>query len=163
MPRAIPKKAPPPEPAPRRVEVSLLVLEHFRDPSGTEWRKGDRAPLARAAVREAALERPELFAVEFETETFDPDADWFRELAADYEQQYRQVKARRDGAEKRRQQALHAELDEQERGQPELERLFKAQERERKAREKALTEGRERRAIENEVEFEYTSGFHFQR
>jgi hypothetical protein len=31
--------------APRRIETSLLVLEQFRVPGGTEWRPGDRAPL----------------------------------------------------------------------------------------------------------------------
>jgi hypothetical protein len=31
---------------PERIETSLLVLEQFRDPGGTEWRSGDRAPLA---------------------------------------------------------------------------------------------------------------------
>ena len=163
MPRATPRRTPPPELAPRRVEVSLLVLEEFRDPDGTEWRRGDRAPLARRAVREAVMARPELFGIEHETlPVTQADLDgWLAELDAGYKERYEQAKARRDGAEKRRQQALRAELGEQERGQPELERRFKQQERELKERAKRARDEHERRQIENELEFQ--SGFHVQR
>ncbi len=69
--------------APRQIETTLLVLEQFRDPSGTEWRPGDRAPLLRRAVRQAAFERPELFVMEYETAPL--DLDWLRELDLRYE------------------------------------------------------------------------------
>jgi hypothetical protein len=45
----------------------LLVARDFRDQDGNEWRSGDRAPTARAAVRAAAFQDPSRFLIEFET------------------------------------------------------------------------------------------------
>jgi hypothetical protein len=138
---------------PRRVEASLLVVEDFVDSSGFEWRTGDRAPLARRGVREAAVESPHRFRLEFEKLPFDPEADWFRAVIADYERRYQELKRRRDGAEERRQQALREEMKEQKRGQPELERRYRGQEKEQAERQKRLREAREREQIERELEF----------
>jgi hypothetical protein len=91
-----------------RVEISLLVLEAFLDPSGTEWRRGDRAPLHRRAVRQAALERPELFAMEYATEPV--DQVWLAELDKRYDAEYEQAKERRGERKAREQQALVDEL-----------------------------------------------------
>ena len=101
---------------PARVESSLLVVEAFTDATGTEWQPGDRVPLARRAVREAALNNPARFVVEFGTESFDPSADWFQEIDARYEERYAELKQHRDGAEERRQQALRDELKTQDQG-----------------------------------------------
>jgi hypothetical protein len=138
---------------PRRVEASLLVVEDFVDSSGFEWRAGDRAPLARRGVREAAVESPHRFRLEFETLPFDPEADRFRAVIADYERRYQELKRRRDGAEERRQKALREEMKEQQRGQPELERRFKKQEREREEQAQRARERFERERIERELEF----------
>ena len=152
---------------PRRVETSLLALEQFRDTDGTEWRQGDRVPLARRAVREAVLARPELFVVEHETlPVTQADLDgWLAELDAGYRERYEQVKAYRDGAEQRRQQALRAELEAQGRpdaSQRDLEKRFNAQEKERAKRRERAGEERERRQIENEVQFG-PAGFQYDR
>jgi hypothetical protein len=148
---------------PRRVESSLLVIEQFKDPAGVTWNPGDRAPLARRAVREAVRERPELFMIEAETlPVTQADLDgWIADMDAQYQERYEQIKAHRDGAKQREQVALRAELEQQEQSQPELERRYKQQEKERAKREKALKEGRERRTIENQMEF--ASGFHVKR
>jgi hypothetical protein len=99
--------------------------------------------------------------VEYETQPFDPCADWFREVDERYEQQYAEVKRRRDGAEERRQQALREELKEQDRpDDKDLERRFKQQEKERADLEKKMREERERRQIEHEIAFHGGSGFH---
>jgi hypothetical protein len=151
--------------APRRVESSLLVVADFRDQDGDEWRVGDRAPLARAAVREAARERPELFAVEFSTEPFDPEAGWFRQIDAKYEQEYERLKALRGGAEERRQQALRDELAAQnspDSSQRQLERRYRKQEEELAKRQEQLKEARQRRRIESEMQFA-PGGFHHDR
>ena len=146
---------------PRRVESSLLVLEEFTDLGGTEWRPGDRAPLARRAVREAVLARPQLFGIEHEVlPVTQDDLDWLAELDAGYQERYQQVKAHRDGAEQRREQALREEMKAQNVGQPELERRYKRQQKERADREQQQAEERERRQIENELA--YQSGFHVQ-
>jgi hypothetical protein len=150
--------------APRRVEASLLVVADFRDQDGNEWRVSDRAPLARKAIREAARERPELFAVEFSTEPFDPEAGWFQEITDQYEKRYEELKALRGGAEERRQQALRAELKAQnspDSSQRQLERRYRKQQQESEERQKQLQEQQERRRIENELQF--TSGFHHDR
>ena len=72
--------------APRRIETSLLVVARFNDSAGTTWEVGDRAPLARRAVRETALLRPELFLVEYETLPLTQDdlTGWLAELVAKY-------------------------------------------------------------------------------
>ena len=137
---------------PDRIESSLLVVEDFRDSSGFEWRVGDRASLARSAVRRAAREQPELFRVEWGTELLDPEAEWFREVEARYEARYAEAKRQRDGAEQRRQQAIREELKEQQKGQPELERRYREQEREREKRAQRAREAFERERIERELE-----------
>ena len=140
---------------PERVESSLFVVEPFTDSAGSEWQPGDRAPLVQLAVREAAAANPGWFRVEFATEPFDPAAGWFREIVDRYEHEYAEAKRHRDGAEERRQAALRAELREQERSQPELERRYKRQEAEKAEREKRMREERERRQIENEMRFPF--------
>jgi hypothetical protein len=150
----------PPEP-PRRIETSLVVAEGFTDREGNEWERGDRAPLARRAVREAAMANPGWFRVEYETVELESREEWLAEIDARYQRKYERVKARRDGAEDRRQAALRAELDAQEHGQPALERRYERQEKEKAEREQRIREERERRQIENETTF--ASGFHFDR
>jgi hypothetical protein len=132
----------------------LLVVEGFRDSAGMEWRPGDRAPLARRAVREAAARNPDWFMVEFSTEPLDPAADWFRELAAQHERRYEELKLLREGAEERRQQALREEMAQQNIPQPELERRFKQQEKERAEQQERMLEQRQRDQIERSVEVE---------
>jgi hypothetical protein len=137
--------------SPRRVESSLLVVERFKDSHGDEWRVGDRAPLARRAVRQAALERPELFRMEYET--VEVDVAWLRELDATYEERFDQVKKRRAREAEDREKALRAELKAQGAPQPELERRYAQQEKERAERAKRAREEREREQIERELEF----------
>ena len=146
---------------PERVESSLVVVEDFEDQNGYEWRVGDRASLARSAVRQAARERPGLFRVEHETLPFDPAESWFEELDEAYEQRYAEIKRHRDGAEERRQKELRAELAEQKRGQPDLERRYREQEREREEQEQRQREAFERERIERELEVNLgPPGFH---
>jgi phage protein D len=129
----------------------LLIAEEFRDASGHEWRVGDRAPLARRAVRQAALERPARFAMEFET--VEVDMPWLRELDASYEERVEEVKRRRGREAEEREKALRAELKAQDVSQPELERRYAQQEKERAERAKRAREEREREQIERELEF----------
>ena len=143
----------------QRVETSLLVVQGFRDGSGFEWKAGDAAPLSRRTVREAAAANPDWFVVEFATEPFDPTADWFREIGEKYEQRYAQLKRHRDGAEERRQKALRAEMSTQDEPQPELERRYAKQEKERAGRRQQAREERERKQIEREIELGLM-GFH---
>jgi hypothetical protein len=141
------------------IETTLLVVEGYRDSSGFDWKPGDRAPLARRAVREAAAANPEWFVVEFGTEPFDPAADWFRQLGETYEQRYEKVKRHRDGAEQRRQQALRAEMKAQDEPQPDLERRYAKQEKERAEARQRARDARERQQIEAELEIGRI-GFH---
>jgi hypothetical protein len=101
---------------PRRIETSLVVAEDFRDNTGGAWERGDRAPLARRAVREAATERPQRFRVEFETLELDPEEPWFLEVVARYDDEYAQVKRRRTEEEAERQAALRQEMKQQGKG-----------------------------------------------
>jgi hypothetical protein len=143
---------------PARVETSLLVVEEFKDSSGHEWRRGDRASLARAAVRRAATERPELFRVEYATEELDPTEPWFTAIVEEAEARYAQAKHRREGEAESREKALREELREQQRGQPDLERRYREQEAAKEERLKQARDEQERRQIEAEVEF--GMGFH---
>jgi hypothetical protein len=138
---------------PARVETSLLVVQGFRDGSGFQWRAGDRAPLARRDVREAAAANPQWFVVEFSTEPFDPAADWFRQIGETYEARYAEAKRERDGAAERRQQELREELKQQEKGQPNLERRYQKQEKERAEWRERVREQRERETIERQLEY----------
>jgi hypothetical protein len=137
---------------PQRIESSLLVVEPFKDASGYEWQAGDRASLARAAVRRAASERPQLFRVEYATEELDPSASWFQAVVEEYEARYAEAKRLRDGAEERRQKALHEELKEQEKGQPALEKRYREQERQREQRAQRVRARIEREKVERELE-----------
>jgi hypothetical protein len=146
---------------PRQIETSLVVAAGFTDNNGVEWQAGDKAPLARRAIREAAAENGDLFRVEFETLPFDPEAPWFRDVVADYERRYQELKRRRDSEEEQRQAALRAELEAQEkepRNPRSLERRYRKQEQEREQREQRARAERERRRLENELEFG-ASGF----
>ena len=146
---------------PQRIETSLFVVEDFKDASGYEWRAGDRASLARAAVRRAAIERPQLFRVEWATEELDPTADWFRAITETHEARYAEAKRHHDSAEEQRQKALHEELKQQEKGQPDLERRYREQEREREQRAQKAREAYERERIERELEIGLgPPGFH---
>jgi hypothetical protein len=144
---------------PTRIETSLLVVEEFTDSSGTEWRRGDRASLARAAVRRAATERPALFRVEFATEPFDPEAEWFTAIVEEAEARYAQVKHRREGEAESREKALREEMKQQHRGQPDLERRYREQEAKKAERLKQARDEQERQAIERELELG-ALGFH---
>jgi hypothetical protein len=140
---------------PQRVESSLLVVAEFKDSGGADWRPGDRAPLARRAVRQAALERPDLFVMEYETA--DVDVDWLRELDASYTRQYEAIVKRREQEAEARERALRDELREQDRPDDrDLERRFKQQEAEKAERQKRARDKREREQIERELEL----GFH---
>lgn len=138
---------------PRRVESSLVVAEDFVDSSNTEWKIGDRAPLARRSVCEAAIQYPHLFLIEFETTPFDAEAEWFQAIVADYERRYQELKAHRDSEAERRAEALRVELKAQDQAQPELERRYATQRKEREEQAKRIREENERRRIENELEF----------
>ncbi len=138
--------------APRRVESSLLVVEHFKDAGGFEWKPGDRASLARRDVREAARNHPELFMVEYETAPLDPQAEWFLAVVETYEARYAEAKRLRDGAEERHRKELREELKQQEKSQPDLERRWTEQEREREERAEKTREAFERERIERELE-----------
>ena len=143
---------------PRRVESTVLVLEQFNDRSGTEWRPGDRAPLHSRAVRQVAMERPELFVMEYETAPV--DLDWLRELDLRYEAEYQEAKKLRDEREAGREKALRDEMKAQDAPQPELERRYERQEKERAEWEKKAREERERQKLEGELAFQRGSGFH---
>jgi hypothetical protein len=141
---------------PERIETTLLVVEEFKDASGMEWRAGDRAPLSRRAVRLAALERPELFAVEFGTEPV--DVERIRELHDGYEAAFRQAKRAQD---ERQKQAQREELEDQkaaDRDSAKLEGRYAKQERERAKREAEAREERERVALEAGIGPLTTSG-----
>lgn len=160
MPRATPRTTPPSDLTPRRIEGSLLVVEGFKDAAGTEWRPGDRSSLYRHAVRQAALERPSLFVMEYETRPV--DLEWLAELDQEYGQQYQQLKRTHDEAEAARNRALREEFKEQERPDPkDLERRYKKQEAEREERRKQAGEEHERQGIENELAYRHRSGYHF--
>jgi hypothetical protein len=138
---------------PRRVESTLLVVEDFKDANGYEWRTGDRASLARSAVRRAAAERPELFRVEWETAELDPEAEWFQAIVETYEARYAERKAAHEAEAANREKALREELKQQEKGQPDLERRYREQEREREEQARRAREAFERERIERELEF----------
>jgi Skp family chaperone for outer membrane proteins len=144
---------------PQRVESSLLVVQEFTDSAGSEWRPGDRASLARAAVRRAATERPALFRVEYATEELDPEAEWFTAIVEEAEARYAQVKHRREGEAESREKALREEMREQQRGQPDLERRFREQEAAKEERLMQARDEQERRQIEAELELGFM-GFH---
>jgi hypothetical protein len=146
---------------PRLVEESVLVIVDFTDAAGTEWRAGDRASLRRRAVREAVKREPSRFLQEFET--VDVDLDLIHRLDEEFEAEFQRVKRHRDGEGKRREHALRAELAEQERGQPDLERRYAAQERAREERKRKARDERERQQIEHElVRGDQRVGYHWQ-
>lgn len=120
--------------------------------------------MARRAVRQAALRRPDLFRLEYETQ--EVDVAWLRGVDERYNRMYDDIAASRRQAAAKEKQALRKEFEEQ--GKPpslsqrELERRFKKQEAEDKAREKEAAEARERAMIENELAVR-GGGFHHQR
>jgi hypothetical protein len=132
---------------PRLVEESVLVLVDFKDSTGTEWRAGDRASLRHRAVREAVKREPAWFSMEYETA--DVDLDLIHRLDEQFEAEFKRVKLERAEAGKRRERALCDELAEQERGQPDLERRYAAQERAREERRRKARDERERQQIES--------------
>jgi hypothetical protein len=105
------------------------------------------------------MERPELFAIEYATEPV--DLPWLAELDSRYEAEYLEARKRRDEAVAGREKALREEMRAQDEPQPELERRFKQQEKERKEWEKKVREERERQGLEHELAFQRGSGFHF--
>jgi hypothetical protein len=133
------------------------VTVDFKDASGTEWRAGDRASLRHRAVREAVKAQPSWFRQEFET--VEVNLKLVHRLDEQFEAEYEQAKRHRDGAEERRVAALRAELAEQERGQPDLERRYKQQEKERAELQQKAREKWEREQIERELELG-RPGFH---
>jgi hypothetical protein len=145
---------------PQRIDTSLLVVAPFTDARGFEYREGDRAPLDRRSVRQAALQHPEWFVTEYSTEPV--DLAWLRKLDAKHDIEFEQLKAAKGTREARRQRALREELKEQGRGDPkDLERRFEKQEKERAEREKKLREAREQLEAEFAQEEALLSGFHF--
>jgi hypothetical protein len=146
---------------PERITDTLLVVESFKDRSGTEYLPGDRVPIRHRNIRRLAAEQPELFVMEFATEPV--DLEWLAELEVKYEEKYRVVKQARDGEKDRRERALRDELKEQNRSQPELERRFEKQEAERRRREEEAREEREREELEREIALtsDLRGGFHF--
>jgi hypothetical protein len=144
---------------PRRVESTLLVVEGFKDASGHEWRPGDRAPLARRAVREAARENPGWFRVEYSSEELDPTEPWFTAIVEEAEARYAQVKHRREGEAETREKSLREEMKQQQRGQPDFERRYREQEAKKAERLQQARDERERRQIEAELELGFM-GFH---
>jgi hypothetical protein len=147
--------------SPRRVESSLLVVEDFTDANGYEWRIGDRASLAYSAVRRAATETPELFRVEWETAPLDPEAEWFQAIVETHEARYEERKAAHEAEAANREKALREELKQQGKGQPDLERRYREQEREREERAQRAREAFERERIERELEHTLgPPGFH---
>lgn len=149
---------------PQLITESLVVLEAFTDHGGTEWRPRDRASLKYRHVRRAAGERPELFAMEFETQPV--HQEWLAELDRRYDADYEQAKRGREEAKARQKQALNDEYEAQGHGpshsQKELEKRFKQQEKKRAQREKAVREDRERQKLEAElVFFDLRPGFHY--
>ena len=153
--------------APRRIDSQLLVVESFKDSTGTEWRSGDHAPLHLSAVRQAAKERPHLF--RHELETVPVDLELLDELERRYEERYQAAKHERDEEEPRRQRALREELEAQSRpssSQKQLERRYQKQEDERVKQEKATRANVARQQLEAELETRHAAadlaaGFHF--
>ncbi len=149
---------------PAKIEETLLVLEAFKDPlSGVEYRPGDRVQLRNRGVRGVALKHPDWFAVEYASEPVDPA--WLREIDERFEAEYVEAKRSRSERKARAERALRDELKHQDVRQPDLERRFKTQEKERERREKERLERAEREQIEAEAAFAaaYAStGFHYQ-
>ena len=149
---------------PLRIEDTLLVVEHFRGPDGTEYAPGNRVPLRQHKIRRIALERPEFFSMEYATTPV--DVAWLADLDREYEAEYAEAKRVHGTQEQRRKKALRAAFEQQERAklsQRELERSFKQQQAERRKGEEAALEGRQREALEHEIaQGSLEVGFHYQ-
>jgi hypothetical protein len=138
--------------APRRIEETLLVVQHFRDGRGTEYLPGDRLAIHNRRIRSTALEHPEFFVMEFETVSV--DMAWLTALDRQHDETYSEFKRVQGTKGERREQALRDEFEVQKRDQPsqrELERRLKKQEAERRALEEKVREGRERDVLEDEL------------
>jgi hypothetical protein len=145
---------------PQLVTDTLLVVESFKQ-NGVEYRAGDRVPTRHRAIRRIAAASPHLFAMEYGTEPL--DLEWLASIEADAEGRYEAVKRLREAQKGQQERALREEMQEQDRGQPELERRFKEQENERMRREQQVREEREREALEREIAFtgDLRSGFNY--
>lgn len=145
---------------PERIEDTLLVVAAFKH-EGTEYLAGDRLPIQHRWVRRLASAQPELFVMEFATEPV--DQVWLAGLEPAFEERYEAALRARNGRKERQERALRAELEEQNRGQPDLERRFKKQEAERRRREEEKRAEREREAIEQNLAArgELVSGFNY--
>ena len=131
-----------------RIEDTLLVVAPF-ERGGVEYRAGDRVPVRHRAVRRIAAEHPEFFVMEYATEPL--DLEWLAGLEADAEARYEAVRRLREAEKERSERAVRQELRDQEVGQPDLERRFKQQEKDRKRREEEVREEREREELEGQV------------
>jgi hypothetical protein len=140
---------------PELITDTLLVIENFTH-DGVRYVAGDRVPTRHRAIRRIAASSPQFFAMEYSTEPL--DLHWLASLEAEAEERYEAVKRLREAEKGQRERALRQELKDQERGQPELERRFKEQEKARKRREREAREERERDALEQQVPLT-TSGF----
>jgi hypothetical protein len=78
------------------------------------------------------------------------DLYWLASVEAEQGAQYQTAKRNRDQQKDRREQALRAEPREQERGQPDLKRRFRQQEKDREEHNKQRREETERRKLEQE-------------
>jgi hypothetical protein len=141
---------------PQLITETLLVVTPFKD-RGVEYRAGDHVPVRHRRIRQVAREHPSWFRAEYETT--EVDLAWLASLDAEAEGRYEAVK-RLEGAEKaQRERALRQELQDQDKGQGDLERRFEHQENERKRQEQELAAEREREALEAQTAL--TSGFHY--
>src|SRR5215208_898585 len=114
---------------PQRIEDTLLVVAPFKS-NDVEYRAGDRVPTRHRAIRRIAAASPELFAMEYGTEPL--DLEWLASVEAEAEGRYEAVKRHREAEKREGERALRQEFKEQDAPQPELERRFKEQEKERK-------------------------------
>ena len=135
-----------------RIETSLFVVEDFKDAHGYEWRAGDRASFAVSAVRRAAIERPQLFRVEWATRSSTRPPTGSRRSARRYEARYAEAKRQRDGAEEKTAEGAARGTEAQEQGQPALERRYREQEREREQRAQRAARALSAEKIERDLE-----------
>jgi hypothetical protein len=141
---------------PELITEALLVTTPFVH-AGEQYERDDRLPVRHRWVRRLARQHPDWFRMEYAPE--DVDLRWLDSIEDESEVRYHAVLAAREAEKARRERALKAELVEQNRAQPELERAYAKQEAERKKREERMREEREREKVERDIEI--SSGYHF--
>ena len=133
---------------PELITETLLVVEPFTS-GGMEYLRGDHIPVRHRAIRRIAREHPEFFRVEFAPEPV--DLAWLDSLEDEAEERYQEVLRAREAEQARRENALQAELVEQTRPQPELERAYAKQQAEQRKQEERKGEERTRDDLEKRV------------